>query len=98
MKAGTGDTTSARFGDDSRRTVRVRTRLRSAKIFGERGAFLAECSVFDISASGARLRLFGKIGLAIPHRVRIFDEVEKTMRDGEVVWRGAARVLGVRFL
>ena len=79
---------------DHRNNPRRRTRLRSGKIAGRNGVFLAECLIFDRSQEGARLRL--DAAGAIPDRLLIFDDELSSLTPASVVWRRQSE-LGIRF-
>ncbi|MGD1036132.1 MAG: PilZ domain-containing protein [Roseiarcus sp.] len=74
---------------------RVRTRLRSGKLLDRDKIFLTDCSIFDRSTHGARLRLFANVDL--PERFRLYDEASKQLFDAKVAWRRGQDV-GVRLL
>jgi hypothetical protein len=89
-----GEAGAAR-GRENRRAVRQRTRLRPCKLFDAGNKLLVECALYDISATGARVRIFAD--LPLPTRLRLFDEREITTRDAEIAWRNK-RELGLRFV
>ena len=74
---------------------RVRTRLRTGKLLDRNKKFLTDCSIFDRSTHGARLRLFANVDL--PERFRLYDEASKQLFDAKVAWRRGQDV-GVRLL
>jgi hypothetical protein len=80
-------------GRNRRTEPRVRTRLRSGKLLDRNKIFLTDCSIFDRSAHGARLRLFANVDL--PERFGLYDEIAKQLFDAKVAWRRGQDV-GVR--
>lgn len=80
---------------ENRRAARYRTRLRPCRILDVQNRFLVDCSLYDISATGARVRIL--TDQQIPQRVRLHDEQEGTTRDAQVVWR-KQRELGLSFI
>ncbi|MGD0763618.1 MAG: PilZ domain-containing protein [Roseiarcus sp.] len=82
-------------GRDLRSEPRARTRLRSAKLFDQRNKFLVECSIFDRSNHGARLKLFAVT--VLPARFRLYDEGCKQLFDAQIAWARGQDV-GVRLL
>ena len=82
-------------GQNLRSEPRVRTRLRGGKLFDQHNKFLIDCSIFDRSNHGARLRLFAiKV---LPARLRLYDEACKQVFDAEVAWARGQDV-GLRLL
>jgi hypothetical protein len=82
-------------GSENRRAARYRTRLRPCRIFDMHNRFLVDCSLYDISTTGARVRIL--TDHQVPQRIRLHDEQEATTRDALVVWR-KQRELGLRFV
>jgi hypothetical protein len=80
-------------GLNLRSEARMHTRLRSGKLFGRHKAFLTDCSIFDRSTHGARLRLFANI--VLPERFCLYDDAAKQLYDAKVAWRRGQDV-GVR--
>jgi PilZ domain len=80
---------------DKRLERRWHTHLRVGKIVDGRTHVLSETQTRDLSARGARLRLASNI--ALPARIRFFDENSKTLREAAVAWQ-RGREIGVRFL
>jgi len=68
-----------------RKAPRRRTRLRSGKISTLGNRFLTECLIFDRSASGARVRLAGRMRL--PEHIYFFDDERDTLHVAHVVWQ-----------
>ena len=85
----------AASGNEKRRAARYRTRLRPCRILDASNRFLVDCSLHDISATGARVWIL--TDQQIPQRVRLHDEQEGTTRDAQVVWR-KQRELGLSFI
>src|SRR6185436_9620576 len=83
-----------RTGSEKRGNARLRTRLRSGKIAGRDGQFLADCLIYDRSSEGARLRLEG--ARAIPERILLFDDELGTLFAARVAWRSQLE-LGIRY-
>lgn len=80
---------------ENRRAARYRTRLRPCRILDVQNRFLVDCSLYDISTTGARVRIL--TDHQVPQRIRLHDEQEATTRDAFVVWR-RNRELGLRFI
>jgi hypothetical protein len=81
-------------GQEKRGAARRRTRLRSGKVLTRTGAFLANCLMHDVSATGARLKLLANA--ILPLEIRFIDENGRSVRDAVVVWRRGPQ-LGIRF-
>jgi hypothetical protein len=82
-------------GQDRRGPARKRTRLRCGKVFDQSGTFLIECRVHDRSPRGAQLRLMRLV--ALPRRIKFFDDEQGALRDAEVIWRKNGEI-GIQFL
>ena len=72
---------------------RVRTRLRAGKLLDLQSKLLSDCSIFDRSRTGARLRLFANVDL--PRRFRLYDQGSDEVFEATVAWRRGQDV-GVR--
>jgi len=81
-------------GQDRRKPIRKRTRLRCGKVLDQYGKFLVECQVHDRSAYGAQLRLLAAI--ALPPRIRFFDDEQGALIGAKVVWRKKNEI-GIKF-
>ncbi len=74
--------------------VRRRTRLRSGKVVGADGQFVAECLIANRSAQGGLMRLPPR--LALPARILVYDDQSGDLLAATVVWR-RDRDVGLRF-
>lgn len=90
-----GVANGAAIARENRRAARYRTRLRPCRILDAQNRFLVDCSLYDISTSGARVRMVADH--QIPQRVRLHDEQEGTTREAQVIWR-KSREIGLRFI
>jgi hypothetical protein len=79
---------------EKRATSRQRAHLRLGKILSVRNRPLAECTFYDLSVSGARVRLSTNVPL--PKRIRIFDSIHEETRVADIIWRNRLD-LGLRF-
>lgn len=70
---------------EKRRERRWRTHLRYGKIVDAQARILIESQTKDRSARGARLRLAAPV--ALPRRIRFFDDVSKHMFEAAVAWQ-----------
>ena len=71
---------------ERRGSPRQRTRLRSGKIADAAdGRFVTECLVYDLSASGSRVR--PPIGARLPSPLYLFDDQTGTLHLAVVLWR-----------
>ncbi|WP_150497536.1 PilZ domain-containing protein [Roseibium aquae] len=70
---------------DQRLHPRRRTRLRPGKIATTGNTFLCECTIYDVSDAGARLRVAPNV--VIPDEIIVLDEVQNTVAEAEVRWR-----------
>jgi hypothetical protein len=80
-------------GRDMRVEQRRRTRLRSGKIVDLRNRFLCDCLLHDRSLGGLRVRLVQDV--ALPARIRIYDDEAHGLIAADIVWR-RGRDLGIR--
>lgn len=80
--------------DDNKRRARRFRVLKQGKIILPNGMTVIDCTVRDLSETGARL-LCGDHG-AIPNTFRLVFPYDRTMRETEVIWRRPDQ-LGVRF-
>jgi hypothetical protein len=78
--------------EEPRCEARQRVLLGGRLVFGQ--DFTAECTIRDISRTGARLRVAS--GAAIPDRVTLIDLPHGRAYAGQVVWRWEDE-LGVSF-
>jgi hypothetical protein len=90
-----GVVSGATKAGEHRRAARYRTRLRPCRILDVQNRFLVDCSLYDVSTTGARVRMVADH--QVPQRVRLHDEQERTTREAQVVWR-KQRELGLRFI
>ncbi len=84
---------AARPKGEQRALCRLRTRLRSGKVFDNACRSLVDCLIHDRSVAGARLRLMAD--RPIPTRFRLVDEASGIMTEAELIWR-RGREVGVR--
>jgi PilZ domain len=68
--------------------------LKSAKIIFNRNQSVVDCTVRDLSATGAKLLSVNPA--LVPDEMRILMLQDNTIRDARVVWR-KADMLGVHF-
>jgi len=80
-------------GREKRKASRQRT-LKGAKIVFKDGAFTYDCTVRNLSATGAQLQVAATDG--IPNRFQLVFEDHSPTRICNVAWRSATR-LGVAF-
>ena len=78
---------------DKRRAPHQRT-LKGAKIVFKQGAFTYDCTVKNVSATGAQLQVAATDG--IPNRFELVYDDRSPTRVCLVIWRSANR-LGVAF-
>ncbi len=79
---------------ERRRAVRAQTST-AARIFFENGAQFRDCTITNVSTSGACLRL--KDNETIPDEALLVDLDARTTHDIRVVWR-LAPLVAVRFV
>lgn len=89
-----GDRRPEATAADRRGPARHRTRLRSGKIVSVEGNFVTECHFHDLADGGARIRPVG--ATAIPDRLWLFDDGERSVTYAEVIWRNALGI-GISF-
>jgi hypothetical protein len=70
---------------DRRNEPRVRTHLRTGKVYDQDSKFLADCMIFDRSERGRRLKLFTDV--VLPDRIRVYDDGFNQTFIGTVAWR-----------
>jgi hypothetical protein len=75
---------------DGRFARRVRTRLRSGKVFDAANRLIVEGLLYDRSATGWRLRMLDDV--ALPPRVRFYDDELRRAFDAKVVWKKGREV------
>jgi len=80
---------------EQRRQPRRRTRLRPGKIATTGNAFLCECTIYDVSDTGARLRVDPNV--IIPDEIIVLDESCNTIAEATVRWREGLYI-GVSYL
>jgi hypothetical protein len=80
---------------EKRAARRWRTHLRSGKIVDGQTVILTESQVHDRSTRGARLRLAAHV--ALPRRIRFFDDITKHLFEVSVAWQ-RGRDIGIAFL
>lgn len=80
--------------EEKRAVTRRRTHLRAAKLLSVKNRPLAECTFYDVSVRGARVRL--QTNIPLPNRIRVYDAIHETTRVADVIWRDSLE-LGVRF-
>jgi hypothetical protein len=81
--------------DSEHRIARRQRVLKSAKLIFNNNQAVFDCSVKDMSATGAKLSV--KNSVSIPDDVRFMLTQENTIRDAKVVWR-RGDLIGVHFL
>lgn len=79
---------------ESRVTTRRRT-LFSGKISWPNGSFLRDCTIIDLSPSGAKIRIGH--GQALPPDVLLFDIKNRKVFSAKVIWRKSP-MFGLEFL
>ncbi|MDE1940035.1 MAG: PilZ domain-containing protein [Alphaproteobacteria bacterium] len=79
--------------EDARREARKHVLL-GGKVVYRGGAASLDCTILDLSASGARIRI-GR-GQAIPSRFHLIDIRNRTAYDAAVVWLNPP-LAGLRF-
>lgn len=79
--------------DDKRGGPRQRV-LKSGKIVFAGGSFTIDCTIRNISETGARLQV--PLTVAIPDRFTLVDVHARTRREARVAWR-KNDLIGVRF-
>ena len=79
--------------DDNRAKLRQRV-LKSGKIIYNNGAIVVDCTIRNISDTGAQLQI--PLTVPIPDRFDFCETMGSRRRPGTVVWRKADRI-GVRF-
>jgi len=79
--------------DNKRGSPRQRV-LKSGKIVFAGGSFSVDCTIRNMSDTGARLQI--PTTVAIPDRFILFDVHVDTRRQATVVWRKGDQI-GVRF-
>jgi hypothetical protein len=80
------------MNDEDRRTAVRRRALKAGKIVFNDGASVIDCTVRDLSETGARVLVDSPLG--VPPRFVL--DVSGTLRPARVVWRKAG-ALGVAF-
>ena len=78
--------------------VRISERRRAllaGKIVWDDGAFTADCTVKDISESGARIQLGNRE--SIPNQVYFIERKSGAVHEAKVVWRHSP-LFGLRFV
>ncbi len=84
------DTTN---GTDGRGASRRRTLSAGKIIYGD-GAYTCDCTIREISASGARIGIAGAI--VVPKTFVLIDQKRGTAFEAELIWRNATQA-GLRF-
>lgn len=79
---------------DERRIAARRRVLKGAKAIYGGYTFMVDCTVRDVSESGARLRVMGSVTL--PESFSLYSPETQTMRPVRVTWRKANEV-GISF-
>ncbi len=79
--------------DDKRRSQRQRV-LKSGKIIFANGSFSVDCTIRNLSETGARLQV--PTTVAIPDRFTFVDNHGGTRRAAKIVWR-KADMIGIHF-
>ena len=78
---------------DGRGAPRQRTLLSGKIVYGE-GAYTYDCTIREISTSGARIGIAGAI--VIPKAFFLIDHKRATAFEAELVWRNGTQA-GLRF-
>lgn len=79
--------------EEHRRSPRQRV-LKSGKIIYGGGSIVVDCTIRNLSATGARLQV--PTSVAIPDRFEFAEAAAGTRRPATVVWRRGA-LMGIRF-
>ena len=79
--------------DEHRRSPRQRV-VKSGKIIYGGGSIVIDCTIRNLSATGARLQV--PTSVAIPDRFEFAETAAGTKRPATVVWRRGA-LMGIRF-
>lgn len=80
--------------DNNRRAPRQRV-LKTAKIYRMNGAHAVDCTVRDMSDTGARIVV--KDQMALPNDLKFVMPLDDFMRTGRVIWR-RGDLAGVLFI
>ncbi len=80
--------------DDRRLARRLRTRLRSARLYTNDGCFLADGQLIERSILGARVRIDSTF--ALPQKLQFFDDEQKLLYPVDLRWRRGT-VVGLSF-
>ena len=75
-------------GSEARSAKRRRVLLGGKIVYGD-GAFTYDCSIRDLSASGARIGIPGAV--VLPKRFHLIDLRQAAGYDCEIVWRNATQ-------
>ena len=79
--------------DEQRRAPRQRV-LKSGKIFYGGGSIVVDCTIRNLSATGARLQV--PTSIAIPDKFEFAETATGTRRAATVMWR-RGELMGIRF-
>ena len=79
--------------EEHRRSPRQRV-LKSGKIIYGGGSIVIDCTIRNLSATGARLQV--PTSVAIPDRFEFAEAAADTRRAATVMWRRGA-LMGIRF-
>jgi PilZ domain-containing protein len=94
IASGTQRSSFAFLGMDDKRGGPRQRVLKSGKIVFAGGSFSVDCTIRNMSASGARLQV--PTSVAIPDRFTLVDVQARIQREATVAWRNGD-VIGVRF-
>ena len=75
---------------DKRRLGRQRSRLKTGKIIDRDNRFICDCSFYDLSQGGARVRLMQAVDL--PEIVRIYRDSDGAVFTARPVWRSGVEI------
>jgi hypothetical protein len=81
--------------NEARAAARRRTRLQSAKILDNAGAFICEALIRDMSSTGLRLLLARNCG--VPSRFGVHIDLTGELASAALAWR-RERLIGARLL
>ncbi len=85
--------TDAANSADGRMATRRRTLTCGKIVYGD-GAYTYDCTIREISASGARIGIAGSI--VIPRAFFLIDQKRGTAFEAELIWRNGTQA-GLRF-
>ncbi|MEP3277695.1 MAG: PilZ domain-containing protein [Stappiaceae bacterium] len=81
------------LSDERRREIRQRM-LKGGKIVFGGGSFIMDCTIRNLTGSGAKLRVSDSKD--VPENIQLFTKSDEKITAGKVIWR-TTRELGVEF-